>query len=429
MAKLTNSLVTNKLQQAKVGKGLKATATRFNVSVWQRKLFDKDFNATGKCTVMLDLQYGKQRKSFSTNIKCQFGELDSTNFRINGEEHQTLLLQDMKNTAEKAFIDLRMTERNIDLELIKSLVLGSGMVGIPSFQQCLAMFYKTFEDSEAIGELAKGTLKKIKVWHNHISEFGLSYYGKDSVLENVTPYDIKAFVMWLKKEKKLSHNVTQMISAHFKRTMNYALENEWIKRNPFMNYRRKFETKRGEALTEKEVIKIENLTLITSLDRVRDVFLFQTYTGLSYSDCKGLRPNHFLKTETGEVYIFKQREKSGKDQTVYLLDRALRILEKYKDDAYCTQYGLVLPVISNHKLNLQLKAIGALAGIDKVLTTHVSRRTYATILYNAGLSELATKATMGHSDISMTLKHYATAERETILFDLKEAFQRTKIGQ
>lgn len=429
MTKLTNSVVTNKLQQAKVGKGLKATATRFNVSVWQRKLFDKDFNATGKCTIMFDLQYGKQRKSFSTNIKCNFGELDNLNFRINGEEHQTLLLQDMKNTAEKAFIDLRMTERNIDLELIKSLVLGSGMVGIPSFQHCLAMFYKTLEDSEAIGEMAKGTLKKIKAWHNHISNFGLIHFGKDSALENVTPYDIKAFVMWLKKDKKLSHNSCQMVATHFKRIMNYALENEWIKRNPFMNYRRKFEIKKGEALTEKEVIKIEDLTLITSLDRVRDVFLFQVYSGLSYADVKGLRPNHFLKTETGEIYIFKQREKSGKDQTVYLIDKALRILEKYKDDTYCTRYGLVLPVISNHKLNLQLKAIGAIAGIDKVLTTHVSRRTYATILYNAGLSELATKATMGHENISMTLRHYATAERETILFDLKEAFQRTKIGQ
>jgi integrase len=219
-----------------------------------------------------------------------------------------------------------------------------------------------------------------------------------------------------------------MVSGHFKRMMNFALENEWIHRNPFMNYRRKFEIKKGEALTEREVLKIEDLTLITSLERVRDVFLFACYTGLSYSDCKALRPNHFLKTETGEMYIFKPREKNGKEQTVYLISRVLDILDKYKDDNYCKQYGLVLPIISNHKINLQLKAIGAIAGIEKVLTTHLARRTYITILYNAGLSELATKATMGHSNIRMTLSKYATVEHETVIVDLKEAFSRTKLG-
>ncbi len=427
-SKLTISPVGNKLRQARAGKGLKATETKTGVTVWQRKLFDKHFRATDFCTIMMGLQNGKQRKSFSTNMKCKLGDLDTENFRIKGDEHKTLLLQDMKMQAEKAFIDLRLTERSIDLELIKSVVLGLGIANIPSFQHCLAMFYKTFEDSVAVGEFGSRTLKKVKVWHNHISNFGLSHYGKDTVLENITPYDIKAFVMWLKKERKLCHNVAQDIAAHFKRTMNYALENEWINRNPFMNFRRKFDIKKGEALTEKEVLAIENLTLITSLDRVRDIFLFFCYTGLSYADCHGLRPNHFLKTETGEMYIFKPREKSGKDQTVHLIDRALRILDKYKDDNYCKKYGLVLPVISNHKINLQLKAIGAIAGIEKVITSHMARRTYITILYNAGLSELATKATMGHSNIRMTLSKYATVEHETVIVDLKEAFKRTKLA-
>jgi integrase/recombinase XerD len=428
MAKITISPYGNKLRQATAGKGLNATETKTGVTVMQRKILDRHYRATDYCTITMCLQNGRQRKYFSTNMKCKLGDLDTANFRIKDDEHKTLQLQDMKMQAEKAFIDLRLTERNIDLELIKSVVLGLGITTIPSFQQALIKFSKTVEDDLQTGDKTIGTYRKIKVQTKHISEFGRSHFGKDTSLNTITPYDIKAFGIWLKKDKKLSHNVVQMVSGHFKRIMDYAVENEWIQRNPFMNFRRKFEIKRGEALTEKEVLAIEDLTLITSLDRVRDVFVFMCHTGLSYADCRALQPINFLKLETGDIYIHKPRVKTGKEQTIYLTDRALQIIAKYKEDNYCKQYGLILPVISNHKLNLQLKSIGAIAGINKIITCHMARRTFSTILYNAGLSELAMKATMGHSTIEMTLKQYATAEHKTVLFDLKEAFSRTKLG-
>lgn len=430
MAKLTNSAVTNKLQQGVAGKELSSTAVRFGVTVWLRRHFNKDNEATDKSTVMMELHFGKSpRQPFSTNIKCKDGELDNENFRIIGNESATLLLQDMKMTAEKAFIDLQLTGRSIDLKLIKSVVLGLGVATIPNIQQALTMFLTTINDDYQIGDKTLSTVKKIKVQTNHISEFCIKHFGNDAILENITPYDIKAFNVWLKKERKLSHNVVQMVSGHFKRILDYAVENQWILRNPFMGFRRKFEIKRGEALTEEEVLAIEKLNLITSLDRVRDVFIFMCYTGLSYSDCRALKPHNFLPLESGESYIHKPREKTGTEQTIYLTSRALEILAKYQDDSYCKQYGLILPVISNHKLNLQLKAIGALAGINKNITCHMARRTYATILYNAGLSELATKATMGHSSLEITLKSYAKAEHKTVLTDLKEAFKRTQLGQ
>lgn len=429
MAKLTNSAVTNKLQQGVAGKELSSTAVRFGVTVWLRRHFNKDNEATDKCTVMMELHFGKSpRQPFSTNIKCKDGELDNENFRIIGNESATLLLQDMKMTAEKAFIDLQLTGRSIDLKLIKSVVLGLGVATIPNIQQAITMFLTTINDDYQVGDKKLSTVKKIKNQTNHISQFCIKHYGNDAILENITPYDIKAFKTWLKKEKKLSHNVVENESGHFKRILDYAVENQWILRNPFMGFRRKFEIKRGEALTEEEVLAIEKLSLITSLDRVRDVFIFMCHTGLSYSDCRALKPHNFLPLETGETYIHKPREKTGTSQTIYLTNRALEILAKYQDDKYCKQYGLILPVISNHKLNLQLKAIGALAGIDKNITCHIARRSYSTILYNAGLSELATKATMGHTSLEVTLKHYAKVEHKTVLTDLKEAFKRTQLG-
>ncbi len=428
MTNLSNSAVTTKLRQAVAGKFLDSRSVNFCVTVWQRKLLRGE-TLSENCTIMMDFRYGRlPRKGFSTNIKCKFGELDNEKFKVKGQEHKTLMLQEMKMRAEKAFIELRLTERNIDLELIKSVVMGLGVAAIPSFQHSLIMFFNTFEDNHKVQELEVGTLKKIKNWHRHISDFGYNHYGKDTTLDNVKPYDIKAFGAWLKKERANSHNVVQMISGHFKRFMDYAMENEWIARNPFMNFRRRFDIKKGEALTEKEVLIIDDLKLINNMDRVRDVFLFMCYTGLSFSDCRALRPNHFLKLESGETYIFKPREKTGREQTVYLCNRALVILQKYSNDNYCKQYGYVLPIVSNHKINLQLKAIGQIAAIKKIITSHMARRTYATIMYNAGLSELATKATMGHSSINMTLKHYATVEHKTVLFDIKEAFQRTKLG-
>lgn len=429
MAKLTNSIYSQKLHTAKSGINTRASLSKFTVRFLHRRKNDKNSTPTDKCWIYMELQFGKQRKFYSVGLSCKHGDLNHKTLEVLGDDSKTRLINHYKHEAESYFSDLMLTGRSIDLDLIKSAVLGSGTIGIPSLQQAIDLLYKEIETSHQLGEIAKGTLTKIRVWTKHLTLFSDEKFGRNARIESVTPHDIKAFVLWLKISRNIAHNTTQMISGHFNRVMVFCLENQWILRNPFLSYKRKFESKKVEALTEKEIERIEQLKLIGDnvLERAKDVFLFMIYTGLSYTDCHSLRLNHILKTEDSELYIFKPRDKTGRDQTVYLIEKAIAILDKYKSDPYCTKYGFLVPIISNQKINNHLKTIQRFSGIQKNLTCKISRSTYSTILYNANLSEKAMKYTMGHSRIEMSLKHYVKQDQEGIVRDLKEAFSRTKI--
>jgi len=211
--------------------------------------------------------------------------------------------------------------------------------------------------------------------------------------------------------------------------LSFAVANAYVTVNSFGNFRRNFEIKKVESLTEEELDTLENLKLMDErLRRTLDVFLYQIYTGLSYTDCQHLRKSNIYELATGELYIFIERQKTRKTQTVMLNRKALEILAKYEDDKYCKNYGFVVPVLSNQKMNTSLKAIQAIAGIEQKLTTHLGRKTFATLLYNAGATEKTMRAIMGHSNISQTLKAYAKISQKAVVLGMKETFRNSKLG-
>lgn len=137
--------------------------------------------------------------------------------------------------------------------------------------------------------------------------------------------------------------------------------------------------------------------MIGRLDKVRDLFLFQCFTGLSYSDMANLRSDDFCVNKSGQIYIKKTRIKTGMRYVVVLLDDAVRIVKKY---------GFELPILSNQRYNSYLKEIQDICGIKKPLHTHIGRHTAATYLLNKGVPVEAVAKILGHSDIKQT-QHYA----------------------
>jgi site-specific recombinase XerD len=279
------------------------------------------------------------------------------------------------------------------------------------------------------GGVSRNTLKKISTWHNRMKSFITIKYGTGASVQCIVPNDSKTFVLYLKSKFGYAQNSTQMAVGHFKRVLNFAIENEWLMRNPFMNFRKKFENKKIEYLNEKEIKILENLNLLDErLRRVNDVFLFMCYTGLAFVDLQTLRKNHIYELATGELYIFKERQKTKTTQTLYLNKKALSILAKYEDDSYCNNYGFLVPILSNQKINTNLKAIQAIAGIEKRITCHLARKTFATVIYESGADERTMLAVMGHSTITQTLKHYAKISQKSVVGSLKDAMRKTNFG-
>ena len=153
-----------------------------------------------------------------------------------------------------------------------------------------------------------------------------------------------------------------------------------------------------EFLTEDEVKKIKDKQLYCDrLDKVRDLFLFQCFTGLAYADMAKLTKEDFLGNSLGQTYIKKERCKTRVTFIAVLLPEALEVAKKYDYE---------LPVLSNQKYNAYLKEIKDICGISKPLHTHIGRHTAATYLLNKGLSLETVAKILGHSSTSIT-KHYA----------------------
>ena len=172
-------------------------------------------------------------------------------------------------------------------------------------------------------------------------------------------------------------------------------------------------TKSVVFLNQKELEKIENHSFHQSrLEFVRDLFIFCCYTGLAYNEMSRLENRHIINGFDGNKWIQMKREKTGKDIAVPLLPKACNIMVKY-DSGYKNKY--VFPKISNQKINSYLKEIAVIIGIDKRVTHHTARKTFAStvLLYNNVPMEIVSEL-LGHSSMSITEDYYGKIVKKKV---------------
>jgi len=162
---------------------------------------------------------------------------------------------------------------------------------------------------------------------------------------------------------------------------------------------------------------------IERMQQVKDVYLFCCFTGLAFVDVKSLCTKDLVVKEN-QLWIRKKRHKTKNWCDIPLLEPAQEILEKYKLHPVCIRKGLLLPVLSNQKMNAYLKEIADLCGINKHLSTHTARHTFATTvtLGNQVSMEVVSKM-LGHSSVNMT-KKYARVVDDLIKKDMKKLYNK-----
>ena len=196
-----------------------------------------------------------------------------------------------------------------------------------------------------------------------------------------------------------------------------CIDNGKINVNPFSGIRLRRGEKNVQFLTEEEVAKIRTTDFHNeSLNRVRDLFVFQAASGLSYTDMVKLVPEDFQQAPNGMYYIHDTRNKTGVYYTSVILDDGVDVLRKY---------DFRLPMISNQKTNSYLKVIRDICGIDKPIFSHVARHTYATRCLNRGIRLEVVAKLLGHSTTKLT-QHYAKLLDNSILAEVDEAFTKLK---
>lgn len=264
------------------------------------------------------------------------------------------------------------------------------------------------------------TVRRYESCKRYLAALIKQKYGKEDLpLTEVNGELVRAFEFYLKTEKECQQNTVIRYMKCLKKITKIALANEWITKDPFIGI--KFHEKEviREFLTKDELLTIYNKKF--SLERitvVRDVFIFAAFTGLAFIDVQQLAPQHIVEGQNGNLWIRKPRQKTKNMCNIPLLDIPMAILRKYATHPTCQKKNVLLPVPCNQKMNSYLKEIADLFMINKTLTTHTARHSYATSVCLAnGVSIENVAKMLGHSNIKMT-QHYARVLDSSILRDM-----------
>lgn len=268
---------------------------------------------------------------------------------------------------------------------------------------------------------AEGTLDRFTITINHLREFiRIKFNRVDMEFADLDLAFIKNFEFYLRTVRNCSNNTTLKYIANFKKIVLRAIDREIILKDPFKNFKGRKTKVIKKPLSSQELYELENHYFTTDrLNVVRDVFVFQCYTGLAYIDAYQLKKTEIKKGIDGKLWIISARQKTGSETNVPLLPQALKIIDRYKDHPLCLERGTVLPVSSNQKMNEYLKEIANLCGFPFTLNTHMARRTFgSTVTLNNNVPIHVVKEMLGHASVKQT-EAYAITEQASIGREMK----------
>ena len=249
------------------------------------------------------------------------------------------------------------------------------------------------------------TLQRYKAGSKHIQTYlSRNYNGDDLLINEVDHQFITGFEQYLKVVAECQHNSAMKHVKALKKIIGIALARDIIRKNPFASYRITIKpTDRGYLMEHELKLLEEHEFTIERLQVIRDLFLFQCYTGLAYKDLEALTPDHIVIGQDGGNWIFIERGKTGVLCKIPILPIPQQILDSYADHPLCMRRRKVLPVPTNQNMNAYLKEIAVVCRINKDLTTHLARHTFATTvaLSNDMPMETLSKI-LGHRKISTT---------------------------
>lgn len=315
--------------------------------------------------------------------------------------------------------------------------LKNFLLGLDDDSKKLLEVFKLHNDKMAslVGiEFAPGTMERYKTSYDHTQAFIRWKYGKEDIEIRKLDFEfISDYQYWFKSVRKCSHNTTVKYLANMKKIVLDCVKKGWLQRDPFINFKMVKKDIPREALTESELEQISKRVFSTErLNLVRDLFVFSCYTGLAYIDVKNLEKNQIIEGMDGEKWLFTHRQKTNAPTRLPLLPQAMKILTKYDSHPKVEITGKVLPTPTNQKMNAYLKEIADLCGINKELTFHIARHTFATTVTLANGVPIETVSKMlGHKSLTQT-QHYAKILDNKVSLEMKtlrEKLENQEIGK
>ena len=377
---------------------------RFSVLIWADK---RKTDAKGNVPLYARITYLGKRAEISMGRKVDPEKWDTESGLVKGTSQDIKDLNKeiitVRDDIQAAFTSLKSTEEFITAEKIKQKYSGE----VEPQRMLLEIFdahNKTIE--QLVGkDFVKATLTKYNTVRSKTADYIQYRFKKQDIYLEAIDYSfVTGFEMYLKTEDGIEHNTAMRYMKNLKKIMNLAFNNGWIKTNPFNLFKCTYRKVNRVELEWEEIDAIAAYNFsVKRLAEVRDTFLFCCYTGYAFVDVEKLTPQHMFTGADGAAWIRTTRTKTEIDSNVPLIPQAMEIIERYNDHDCRKVLNKLLPVKTNQKMNAYLKEIADLAGVDKLLTTHIARHTFATTVTLENDVPIETVSRMlGHTKLTTT---------------------------
>ncbi len=380
----------------------------------------------GKHPVFMRIFVDSKKSEVFTEQHVSFAHWDNSAKKVRSAckeaDYINSYLDNLKAKVQNQFYELRSQGKEITSELLKNQLLG--IEEQPKHKTILEAFdYHNLKLSEQvkIGKVVSKTHTRYVITKNKVLSFMQHQYKKDNMsLPEMRLRFVTEFEHYLLTIDRLQSNTAHKYIKNLKKIMNMAVGLDWIPSNPFNQFKCSYTNPEREILNQDEIAILLNKKLhAPRLEEVRDVFIFCCYTGFAYSDVYEFKQNAVMKGLDGNLWLSTLRQKTGTKESVPLLPVALEIIEKYRNHEYCTKYDKLLPVNSNQRYNAYLKEIADICGINKTLTSHIARHTFATTITLAnGVPIETVSAMLGHNSIRTT-QIYAKVVEQKVSDDMQ----------
>jgi site-specific recombinase XerD len=323
----------------------------------------------------------------------------------------------------QAYSTLMIQGNFISVNSLRGLLFGEKNIGRTILE--IAQEHNTEFEALVNKQYSYGSFKNYKTTLKYLKDFIKANYGRADIPLGEIDYAFgKAYYMYMLSEKPCNNNGAIKHIQRLKKLINYAIKMDYLEKNPLNRLSLSLDSYTRDILTMKDVKHLQSLKIEQPhLKTVRDVFIFQCYTGLSYSDLKNLTKSNLTTGEDGNLWMVIYRQKTNTRSPVPLLPKAVEILNMY---LIAREHDKIFPVLSNQKMNSSLKKIAELADLKINLSTHVGRHTFATTITLSNNIPIETVSKMlGHTNLRTT-QIYAKVIDTKIGNDMKVLMQKLK---
>ena len=379
----------------------------------------------GNVVIMGRITIDGERSQFSTKLEINPTVWDNKSGKVKGNNAKAVsinnALDNFRGKATMHYNKLMDVNGYAHPEKVRNALFG-----LEEKSKTIMYYFNKFNEqykSKVGAVVTRTTYLRYELAQKRLGEFmEETRKVKDMPYREITTVFLQDFYLFRRNKYKSGNNAMKTIQ-HVRAVFFYIKNTGEHFADPFANFKISFEKIERSYLTKEELEVLYNKKFGSErLERVRDVFLFCCYSGLSYSDLYNLTKEEIKTGIDGNLWIMDTRNKTGVPYKVRLLDIPVAILNKYE---YLQKDGKLLPVISNQKMNEYLLEIANLCCINKKITCHVARHSFATLCLTEGMSIESVSKLLGHTKIKTT-QIYARIIDKKLSDDMDQLAKRLK---